>query len=170
MLGVNSGGVIQFCYATGVVVNTHNDGRLAGTGGLVGYNGGDILDSYATGNVSGRGKVGGLIGRNQRTVISTYSIGRVSFQRAENSPDAAIAGGLIGDGEGGTVDASYWDSQTSGLSTSGGGASETTSELQSPTGATGIYATWNSTWWDFGTFSQYPALRAGGLDPEQQRR
>ena len=35
----------------------------------------------------------------------------------------------------------------------------TTAELQSPTGAEGIYDGWDTTVWDFGTSSQYPALK-----------
>ena len=68
----------------------------------------------------------------------------------------------------GTTRDSYWDTQTSGQSESAGGEGKTTSELQSPTGYTDIYANWNldldedgigDDLWDFGDSSQYPTLR-----------
>ena len=58
----------------------------------------------------------------------------------------------------GTVTASYWDTETSGQATSAAGAGKTTSELQMPTSASGIYATWGTAW-DFGTECQYPVLK-----------
>ncbi len=63
---------------------------------------------------------------------------------------------------------SYWDTETSGNSTSHAGTGKTTSELQSPTGYTGIYANWNLNFdgqtgnddpWNFGTANQYPTLK-----------
>ncbi len=60
-----------------------------------------------------------------------------------------------------------WDTETSGQSTSAGGVGKTTSELQSPTGYSGIYANWNVDLdgdgtgddpWDFGTSSEYPVI------------
>ena len=67
-------------------------------GGLVGYNGGAIDESYSIGAVTGSGSdVGGLVGFN--------------------------AGGAA-------VIAAYWDTQTSGQSTSAGGKGRTTAQLQ----------------------------------------
>ena len=75
-----------------------------------------------------------------------------------------------------TVIGVYWDTQTSGQSTSAAGEGKTTAELQSPTGYTGVYAAWRidldnsdqdfdqSTGvddvWDFGASNQYPAVKA----------
>ena len=72
------------------------------------------------------------------------------------------------------IEASYWDYLTTGQlsgiglvdDASPGGVSlvegETTEELQSPTGYSGIYETWDDEGdvWDFGTSTQYPALKA----------
>ena len=87
-----------------------------------------------------------------------------------------ITGGLIG-AESGTikVSVSFWDAQTTGQETSAGGRGKTTAELQAPTGYTGIYGDWNADledaegddnpatgaddFWDFGTSSEYPALK-----------
>ena len=52
----------------------------------------------------------------------------------------------------------YWDVDTSGVG-SGSGTGKTTSALQFPTSATGIYANWNEETWDLGTSTDYPVLR-----------
>ena len=83
-------------------------------------------------------------------------------------------GGLVGRNDGGISD-SYWNTATSGQVTSPGGEGKTTAELQTPTGYTGIYASWNLDLdnsdgdgdattggddpWDFGTASDYPVVR-----------
>ena len=138
---------------------SHATGRVSSTneaaGGLVGGNRGTIRASYATGSVSGPGPVGGLIGLRL--------------------PDRAAGDGI-------TITASYWDTQTSGQTAgvgegdSTGVQGRTTAQLQAPIGYTGIYSTWNADldnadgdnntatgtddFWDFGTSSQYPALEA----------
>ena len=110
------------------------------------------------------GGFGGLVGNHHfGTIIASYSIGRVTS-------DSGDVGGLDGNNfaDRGTVRDSYWDTQTSGQSESAGGEGKTTSELQSPTGYTGIYENWNldldedgvgDDLWDFGNASQYPMLR-----------
>ena len=88
---------------------------------------------------------------------------------------AAESGGLAGLTEPpGTVTASYWDTDTSGLpaDASGGaagtaGRGQSTSALQAAAGYAGLYAAWDvdvdgddvaDAPWDFGTDRQYPAL------------
>ena len=128
-------------------------GTVGIVGGLVGTSqeGGSINASYATGSVTGDTSVGGLAGRNEGPgpITASYATGTVS--------GTSSVGGLIGSGSGNTS-ASYWDTQTSGQSTSLGGVGKTTSELQSPTSNTGIYATWDRNTWEFGTSSEYPTL------------
>ena len=74
-----------------------------------------------------------------------------------------------------TFSTSYWDKQTSGRTSrqtaSAGGKGKTTVELQEPTAATGIYSSWSTDVWDFGTTKQYPALkyRDGTVMPNQGR-
>ena len=59
------------------------------------------------------------------------------------------------------ITTSYWDTDTSGQTASAGGVTgQTTTALQTPTGATGIYSTWDTDRWHFGTTSQYPVLKA----------
>jgi len=71
LVGWNDGGTIKQSYATGTVTNT-SDGS-ADVGGLIGYNTGTVMQTYATGAVTGNGSVGGLVGYNYRgSVTSSY--------------------------------------------------------------------------------------------------
>ena len=157
----DNGLVIAACSVTGVV----RGGGIVG--GLVGGNfSGTIIASYSTASVAGVYDIGGLVGSNfSGTIIASYSTGNVSN-------DFGDIGGLVGSNfaDRGTTRDSYWDTQTSGQSESAGGEGKTTSELQSPTGYTDIYANWNldldedgigDDLWDFGDSSQYPTLRHG---------
>ncbi len=150
---------IKYCYANGNVVSTTSQG-----GGLVGENGGIITACYARGNVSSSSnELGGLVGRNGGTIVTSYSVGKV------NGSGTSYNGGLIGYNSGKATATSYWDVTTSGLATSGSNATGlTTIQLQSPTSATGIYITWDEDAWDFGTSTQYPALKnmPGGLETQ----
>ena len=167
--GVDSvGGLVGFNQAT--ITASYAAVSVSGTlnvGGLVGTNHsstGSISASYATGSVTGRSQVGGIVGNNQGgSITATYATGPVSGT-------GLLIGGLVGDNDRGNVSASYWDTQTSGQSTSAGGEGKTTSELQSPTSNTGIYATWDINVWDFGTSSQYPALKGLAIGVAEQRR
>ena len=159
-LAGSNGLVIVACSVTGVV------GGGGDVGGLVGNNfSGTVIASYSAASVADGSDTGGLVGSNfSGTIIASYSIGSVS--------DYNGVGGLVGSNfaDRGTARDSYWDTQTSGQSESAGGEGRTTSELQSPTGYTGIYENWNvdldedgvgDDLWDFGNASQYPTLRHG---------
>ena len=156
-LAGSSEGAINSSYATGTVMGGYY------VGGLVGENGGSINTSYAMVAMTATERVGGLVGSNTSTgaISASYATGDV--------PDTgSYIGGLVGHNNAGTVSDSYWDTTTSGTTTSSGGTGKTTSELQSPTGYSGIYADWNLDLddddtaddpWDFGTSSQYPRVR-----------
>ena len=145
LVGYNLRGTITTSYATSAVT-----GRSASVGGLVGFNlRGTVSASYASGAVTSGRFAAGLVGFSQfGPVTASYAVGAVS---------ASFPGGLVKTNRGSTITASYWDTETTGQTTSAGGTGQTTSELQTPTSASGIYATWG-TEWDFGTASQYPAL------------
>ncbi len=161
--GSNQGTIIA-CYTTG---KAQGGNRV---GGLVAYNVlGNISSSYSTAYVSGTANVGGLVGwqlAGSSSVTNSYSTGRVS----RSSGSATTVGGLIGQVSAGSVTASYWDTSTSGQTTSAGGSGvtgKTTRQLQTPTGYTGIYANWNANLdgvtgnddpWTFGNKMQYPML------------
>jgi len=167
LTGVNQG-TIRASHAGGAVSGLANN-----TGGLVGYNdGGSIIAAYAAGPAYTEGlNAGGLAGRNRGNITASYSIGYPAGCGAAD-------GGLVGHHAAGAVAMAYWDTQTSGYTTSPVGAGKTTSELQTPAGYAGIYAAWNvdvngdgnaDDPWDFGTSTQYPVLKYGNLDPAGQR-
>ena len=136
-------------------------------GGLVGYNNGTVAASYAAGAVtattagSGAGGLVGRMGFGENRITASYAMGEVS------GPGGAV-GGLVGHAmPHDRVEASYWDTETSGVTRGGGGAGRTTAALQEPTGYAGLYAAWDvdvdgdglpDAPWDFGTSGAYPAL------------
>ena len=196
LAGRNWGGRIISSYATGSVSGSDDV-----VGGLVGgvYSGfanereNWVISSYATGSVKGGVGVGGLVGVLQQSSGGgdpTNKIGVVASYATGSVHGTSEVGGLVGaigventdPTKGITITASYWDTQTSGQAAgvgdgdSTGVQGRTTTQLQSPTGYTGIYSTWNADldnadgddnsatrtddFWDFGTSSQYPALKA----------
>ena len=162
LAGRNGGQIIATYAASRIVSGKFN------VGGLVGVNTGAITASYATSDhgVFGGDRIGGLVGVNSRaTITASYSTGAVGSSNIVRGGGSDF-GGLLGRNEAtGTITASYWDTQTSGQSASAGGEGKTTQELQSLTSNTGIYATWDNDVWDFGTSSEYPALR--GVAPAE---
>ena len=167
LVAVNYGEVVA-CYTTGAVTGSSS------VGGLVGDHFGTITTTYSTASVSGTRTLGGLIGYRSTggTTANSYSTGAVG--------SGSGTGGFQGDyvsAHG--VTASYYDNQTSGKTTSNGGSGQSTSALRGPTGYTGIYSAWdanidgvtgNDDPWDFGTGSQYPALKYGGHSRVAQGR
>ena len=179
LAGTNRGTIVA-CYTTGKVAGASRVGGLVAQNLL-----GTISSSYSTAYVSGQANVGGLVGLKQvsSSVTNSYSTGRVS----RSSGTATTIGGLIGNVAAGTVTASYWDTSTSGQSTSAGGSGvtgKTTRQLQTPTGYTGIYANWNIDLdnadsdndattgkddpWAFGNKMQYPMLDYDGMSTTPQ--
>ena len=161
-----AGSLVSGSYASGNVIGSR------GAGGLIGYattdstaNGGQaklMTNTYATGSVtgilnsvgSGSEDIGGLIGNLGSpygsggaaiTVSNSYSTGTLSGARN--------VGGLIGYANGNSsVNNSYWDTTTSGQSTSAGGTGKTTAQLKQIATFTGwdiadvSNTTSNSTW------------------------
>ena len=126
---------------------------VGGVGGLVGNVCGAVAASYATGPVSGSAAVGGLAGTGSARFLSSFWDTETSGVRVGFGADDANDNGLIDASESPTI----------------GVAGHTTSELQSPTGYSGIYQHWNRDLdgdgkredpWQFGTVTQYPALSA----------
>jgi hypothetical protein len=145
-------GIVQ-SFATGNVsgVGTAGDD---GYGGLVGVFGttSSVVDCYATGTVNGGAStsyVGGLIGVGA-TVINTYSTGQII---ASTEPEI---GGLVGHTSSSSNQSSYWDTDTSGLSTSEVGTGESDSAMKQQ--ATFVGWDFTNVWFiDEGV--HYPILR-----------
>ncbi len=67
-------------YNTGNITNSYATGNVTGhnyVGGLVGVNYGNITNSYITGNVTGHAGIGGVVGRNDGTVTNSYATGNI---------------------------------------------------------------------------------------------
>jgi hypothetical protein len=124
--------------SVGAVSNSYSTGNLnrgGDVGGLVGWNKGTVRDSYSSASVSVSG--GGLVGANVwngGTVSNSYSTGRVT--RTGDQP----AGGLVGSNDV-ALGSSFWDTETTGQSTSDGGTGKTTAEMKNITTFSG--AGWN---------------------------
>ncbi|HUH56639.1 MAG TPA: YDG domain-containing protein, partial [Rhodanobacter sp.] len=120
LVGQNSSAITN-AYASAAV----SGGNNAQVGGLVGQNSGTITNAYATGAVSGgnNAQVGGLVGQsNNGLIVNAYATGAVS--------GTGYVGGLVGYDNSGTITYGYWDTETTGQITSaGGGTGLTTTAL-----------------------------------------
>jgi len=132
LVGKNLGDVIE-CHSSNTVVGT---GRLdtawgdsGGVGGLVGTNTGIVASCHSDSAVTGHREVGGLVGLGGG-IVRSYSAGAVS--------GVWEVGGLVGRGG---ATACFWDTQTSGQTTSDGGTGKTTAEMQ--TAKTFLDAGWD---------------------------
>jgi len=150
-----SKGNIETSYCTGTVSGNRFVGGLTGrnwstinasynaatvtghddVGGLTAGNYGSITNSYNTGAVTADWDAGGLAGTNNGSISTSYSTGTVSGDNR--------AGGLVGynNWDYGVITSSFWDTETSGLSTSDGGIGKTTAEMQ--TASTFLEAGWD---------------------------
>ncbi|MDP8233002.1 MAG: GLUG motif-containing protein [Candidatus Zophobacter franzmannii] len=158
LLGSNNESYISNCYSTDSVTGNYH------VGGLVGKNdNSSIYNSYSTGSVAGDSSVGGLVGHNYESFINnSYSngsatgdsdvgglVGANSSSPITNSYSTGsvigndYVGGLVGYCEvTTTATACFWDMDTSGMSTSAGGAGKTTAEMLDIT-------TYTAAGWDF---------------------
>jgi uncharacterized protein (TIGR02145 family) len=136
--GLNNSSAINIYSNMNIIASGNNIGGLVGAD----YYNGSISNSYFLGSVIGNQFVGGVTGSVDGTsrVISSYSIGNIS---GNNS-----TGGLVGVNTG-TVDSSYWNTETSGQSSSAGGLGRTSNEMTYPYGAN-TYEGWDfsATWAD----------------------
>ncbi len=157
---------------SGTIRRSHSTGSVSGftagdfdMGGLVGENSGLIVDSYSHSDVSGVNQAsapgddlrfGGLVGfNNGGTITRTYSTGSIDYFGI-GTPNT---GGLVGVNTG-SVNASFWDRNTSGESSSAGGTGLSTSQLQDTEGFYNRASRqgWNfRTTWAPGNGSTYPA-------------
>jgi len=176
---------ILYCYAnvtgesrfpTNTIANPDDNGEIFNIkyGGLAGCNeNGLSMDSYARGNVYGGKRVGGVSGCSIRgAVIRCYATGqaRTGFAGPPFTANAdPFVGGIVGRVEGqlppglggfqgsGSIQMCYWDTQTSGNTTSGGGSGaqgRTTAQMQTQS----TYTDWNFNGVWLLAAGQYPRL------------
>ena len=135
LVGMVDGMQIDRCYSTANV-----DVQWSNAGGLAGYltQGSYVSDSYASGDVNCYDLVGGFAGYNyMSTIENCYSTGLVTTLMS--------AGGLVGGNDSGTAPYSYWNTQTSGQSSSVLGSGRTTADMTYP------YSDSTYVSWDFST-------------------
>jgi hypothetical protein len=128
LVGINSyHGIITRSYASCSVLGS---GQWCYVGGLAGENWrtAKIVDCYSNSSVEGfYDKTGGLVGENyEATIRNCYSTGAVTTEHGNN-------GGLVDRNDDGIIEASFWDIQSSGCTSSAGGTGLTTEEMQNPT-------------------------------------
>lgn len=132
LVGINDGtGAIQSSYSAGDVTGNFS------IGGLAGENLGTIEDSYSIGNINGNGNIGGLVGNNAGAISRTYSSGTVTG----DTQSGLIGSNLIGSG---TVEDSFWNTETSGQSGSVEGTGLTSAEMRQQASLSGF--DFSNTW------------------------
>ena len=138
LVGFNDS-AISGSYANGSITGDATTSDYVG--GLVGYTEKDISNSYATGSVSGHAYIGGFDGENyaNTTISDSYSTGSVTGSVFN------YYGGFSGY-NGGTITNSFWDTTTSGQSTSAGGTGLTTAQFADSSN----FSTWSTSVWSFG--------------------
>lgn len=143
LVGYNEKEIVR-SYATGVVACTWNyAGGLVGSnsqGNTIGW----IHDSYALGAVSGNNYVGGLAGYNGAKIENSYSVGKVVSQ--ENDVGGLVGDGSLCDDC--VTDNSFWNTETSELNYSFAGTGKTTTamKLESTYSVSQVFESINETW------------------------
>jgi filamentous hemagglutinin family protein len=143
LVGFNNTGTINNSYADVTVTGTEgfdwNGGNDVNLGGLVGNNaGGTINNSYASGQVVAYDlynnvRMGGLVGQNNGIINNSYASGQINDQTTQAG---TIKGGLVAGNAApwwnpsaeGITNNSYWNTDSTGVSTSAGGNGLTTAQ------------------------------------------
>ncbi|UCF44158.1 MAG: hypothetical protein JSV99_04365 [Planctomycetota bacterium] len=96
LVGLLWRGTVSGCYVENALVSGGEGYFLGGTGGLVGKNGGSILNCSSSGSISGIQTVGGLVGSNVTgTVSASYSTGSVYGSQVGGLVGRHMGGGLV---------------------------------------------------------------------------
>lgn len=124
----DSQAAISNSYATG---SATTGGASSAAGGLLGFSSGPVVNAYSTGAVTSSdcSYCGGLIGGNSGQVTASYSTGMIDAS-------GGSVGGLIGADSAtpGSLSATYWDLDTSGIGDPAKGAGN----IQNDPGITGL--------------------------------
>ncbi|MRV74978.1 filamentous hemagglutinin N-terminal domain-containing protein [Duganella sp. FT92W] len=140
LVGDNSGDITS-SYATGAVTGTGSYvGGLAGS-----HTYGTLQYVYATGNVSAGAYGGGLVGDNQSDILDAYATGNVTGNTSGAGVHAYI-GGFAGINNGGTISRAYSNGtiSASGFSNVGAFSNYTSCDCQFPVSPV-TYGYYNST-------------------------
>lgn len=179
----NGDGLFATINSDGVVSNIRleNISVIGGhyTGGLVGFNYGEIHNSSTSGSVSGKNYVGGLIGNNNGLISNSFSAGSVNTT-------INVAGGLVGYNRG-NINSSYATGSVNGLGAGGlvglqggSGSSPTINNSYAAGIVTGQYirgglvasntsGTINNSYYDIGTTMQSDTGKGKGITTENMK-
>ena len=143
--GYNGKGLARACFSVADVVGQYRIGGLVGSNGDW-YGIGVVESCYAAGHVEATKIAGGFAGLNEGTVVTSYSTGEVTG-------DDSI-GGLVGINMGSCF-LSFWDVNSSGITTSASGQAKTTMQMQDIS----TFKGWGSQWhWTIADGNDYPRL------------
>lgn len=149
LVGENYDGAIRESFSSGTITSYDY------TGGLVGSNNDEITACYSTCTVNGDENVGGLVGGNSGPIAYSYAVGEVNGN--------SNIGGLVGSNTDTTVTGCYWNTETSGRSTSAGGTGKATAKMKEQA----TYEGWDfdDVWGINGSVNNgYPFLRWQGYE------
>ncbi|WP_455393077.1 PKD domain-containing protein [[Eubacterium] cellulosolvens] len=151
-------GTMSMCYATGSVTGKRFVGGLLGVAERRSY----VSNCYATGSATSQYFVGGFCGNiTWSTEISNcYSVGSVTATAA-----TILVGGFNPYYPSGKITNCFWDTQTSGQSSSGSGTGKTTSEMKTKTTFTDAGRNFDNIW-DIDEGVTYPYFREANNPPE----
>lgn len=142
---------VSTCESSGMVRASSNAGGLIGS---LGY--GSLINSASHAAVLGYSQIGGAVGlcgwNDPGSVVRCYSTGQIITE-----PGGYHAGGLVGRLQNGQTYNSYWDTQSSGVSSSSGAATglNTSAMMQRDS-----YRNWNfDTLWQIFEGTDYPVMR-----------
>lgn len=148
LTGVAQSSIINNCSITGSVRGNSD------VGGLVGFANYStiITNSYSQATVQGNDNVGGFVGQNgfdNGYVYRCYSTGQVI------AGATIYKGGFVGRQSGGSVNDSYWDTQSSGMATDWASTPRTTFQMKTMAN----YIFWNfANVWSIQEGTSYPNL------------
>ncbi len=152
--GNSSNSIISNCFNTGKISGHSSVGGISGStrsntkiqqsynsgvisckssyvGGLSGFNVNSLVSNcYNEGDISGSNFTGGITGMFQGSTIS-YSYNSGAVKGTQN------VGGISGGNSNSTYNKSFWDTESSGVSVSGGGIGKTEVEMMSKATFTG---------------------------------
>jgi hypothetical protein len=155
--------IIENCFSTGSVSGFNHIGGLVGKN-----NSSEVRASYSDANASGNFYIGGLVGlsENNSTIINCYSRGNINYSDyagnliGENFNSSIIncystglinyisgeyVNGLVGLSSG-TITASFWDYDTTGLGFTNYGIAQTTEFMKNKSTYTGTGWNFDSIW------------------------
>lgn len=132
---IRIGGTVSESFASGTVSGSK---KIGGISGPISGSSSTVSDSYSVADVTGNEKVGGLAGRNAGGLLSSFGAGKVS--------GTTNVGGAVGTDSGDTVTETYWDTVSTGQSSSDGGTPLTTSEMQGSSAETNMNLDFQGTW------------------------